>query len=196
MTKIFHETKKTDYEIWSFPELSIEEPISQHAINNEPITSEDIPKSIAEGSEIPVASHDIEVLKNELQDLIVLFKDVNQTMNKVIQNIDSDFIEKIASLVKKTVKKLIDKELETDPKIITQIIKKASGELGEQKNCTLLISSKDFENWQKNQIKENDFLVEADPEMPLGNFKLVTPSNEVIVNFDKILNAIFKIENE
>ncbi|KGP63722.1 hypothetical protein EP47_05000 [Legionella norrlandica] len=183
-----------DYEIWNFPEITDENRKENILIEEELKKNTDIPDSSEQSS--LVSNQEAELLRHNLNHLIDLFTELNQQLNKKIQEVDNTLVEKIALLVKKTVKKIIDKEFQQDPKLIAQIIKKNLGKISEENRCTVIVSPQDFELWQKHVLNEDQFKVEIDPQMYPGDFKLITPINELVVNMDNIINTIFKIDHE
>lgn len=174
--------KSTDeFEVWSFPCLSADNIDYQLQI---PDTSGCAP-------ETQKLSEEVEELKNTLSQQLVLVAEIHKAMQIKISEIDEVFIQKINTLIRKTVERILNKELRQDPSLLVDCVKATLEEIADKDPAELLLSSEDFQIWQQNDLTIEGIVIKEDIQLQCGDFKLVTPTSEVLSIIDDKLQALY-----
>lgn len=178
---VAEDPKPSDYELWSFPPL--DETVDDHALLElEPIIYEPaVDPGLAE----------VEALKQSLRDQNHLLSTLYQDMQKKLLETDAELVIKLSALIRKTVKRLIGKELEADPALLADTVAKTMQDMEEKHASELLLSPEDYKIWNDQGIKVEGLQLKEDPQLQKGDYKITTPNSEIISILEDRLKAIF-----
>lgn len=182
------------YEIWSFPEIAEKQQIEEIQCYEEHLVNDRGTPDFEEQSSSNSNEHD--ALKTNLEQLINVFTKLNLEMKQVQQEFNAHLIENMALLIKKTVKKIINKELKQKPHLMKQIIETHLNQLQEIQINKIMLSKLDYEGLKNTGFTEEHHAIEIDPELQSGDFQLITPNNKYVMTIENILNTIFQVEND
>lgn len=168
-------------EIWSFPPLD----------KGEAIVAQTAAELSAERS-----NTDSLLLENEKQMLEKLhyLETLGMKMTGVLAEVDERFMNNILLLIKKTVKKIILKELVVDDKLLSEMVLQAVDNIKPlPDSCVVYVAEEDLALFEKNPLPS--LTIEVNPELQKGDFLIKTPFTEIEALLEKRLNVLFGINS-
>jgi flagellar biosynthesis/type III secretory pathway protein FliH len=168
-------------EIWCFPPLDEGEAIVAKAVVEMPVEP-DAKDSSQEENEKAILNH------------LHYLASVGMKMTERLAEIDEHFMHNTLLLIKKTVKKIILKELITDDSLLPEMVLQAVDNLKPLSDpCVVYVSEEDHALFQ--QMPQTSLKIEVNPELQKGDFLIKTPFTEVEALLDKRLAALFGLES-
>lgn len=184
---------------WSFPSLDINlnplliENISVENVQKNPKEEAEQVEKKAEEQKI---KQEIENLKNEYQKKIVMLDSMIGNLENAIALFEDELIQIIHSMIKKIVKKIIYKELNLDPKVLSTMITMLCDLVHPRNNIiNIAISEADFKRLELKENKLIDMLT-VDPDFSEGDIVIKTDFTEIHAHLQHRINQIMENNHE
>ncbi|MFI4962904.1 MAG: FliH/SctL family protein [Legionellales bacterium] len=177
-----------DYELWIFPTLADKRPLEQEPPSDDIILN---PQATTEAINPPEAQQELIHLQALLEKKIELLAGVHKQYTQKIQEFDSDFLEKMVGLIQKTTQKLIEKEIRSDKTTLVKMIESTLKNLEDHQECELSLSSEDYALWSDEALSSLNLKVREDPDLKIGDYKILTKTGEIAAIIDERLQTLF-----
>ena len=168
-------------EIWCFPPLEKGEAIVAQAGFESP-NEPDYKDSLQEKNENAMLNH------------LHYLESLGLKMQGLLDEIDEHFITNILLLIRKTVKKIILKELTVDDQLFREMVLQVVDKIKPlPDSCVVNVSQDDLALFQQNPLS---FLtVEVNPRLEKGDFLIKTPFTEVEALLEKRINLLLGLNS-
>lgn len=197
------ENKLEDSTEWMFPAIDIwnpedneveqdsetvvleeveEAPVDEQALENDRIMAEKM-------------AHLEDLKKDFLNKIAILNKIFEELKNSPI-SIDEETIALIESVVKKSVKKLIHKEMQNDDSILPQMIGHLKSLIEEKSNVlNIYVSHDDYQHIMEGNLLPNDSL-SINPSLNSGDIVIKSNFTEISAILDERIEALIKVNHD
>lgn len=147
---------------------------------------------IDENAELNSAKREVESLKLEHINKIQLLNQLITKLENPLQTLDTEISELMQDMIYTTIKKLIYKELKSDPKVIIKIINELKESIQEKSGIiNVFLSETDFEKIKKIGC-QSDLIMHANPNLSEGDVILKTNYNEIRSILGERIDKIFR----
>lgn len=124
---------------------------------------------------------------------------LNQLMNKIktpLSLIDQDVIELMQDIVKKIAKRIICKEISTDPQIFTQVITELKTLIDANNNMiNIFLSKTDFEKWTTEQTQSLG-IAHSDDSLEQGDVIIKSNFAEIRALLNDRIDQLMRIQHD
>lgn len=180
---------KSTFQVWNFPSFegigdSIEpfEADEHNAVND--FDTHDSPAPA--GVDIPEENHEIAEQINYLETL-------GLQMKKLLSEIDESLLNNIVTLVKKTVKKIVAKEMAADGNLLKDMIAVSLATINRDDGiCIIHISEEDKSLFEENAPLQN-VVIKTDPTLQKGDYVIKSRFSELEAILEQRINTLLGI---
>jgi hypothetical protein len=184
--------QKLSFELWSFPflENSINEmeppQIAEPVNDNELVLSEELPDAAENKSHLVTESL---VLPEHIQYL----DGIGLEMKQVLSEFDGLLLTNMLTLIKKTVKKIILKEISLDENTIKDMVTDSLDQIhNNDELCVVSISAEDAAIFEKS-TSLNHVAIKVDQTLLRGDYIIKTKYSQIDAILEQRLNRLFGI---
>lgn len=138
---------------------------------------------------------EVEKLKNEYEGKIQLLNAVLSRLENPLASLDTEVVEMLRLIIKKTVKKLIFKELKTDKNLMNKIIKELEELIQAQSGViTILLSETDFNRLNLKE-KSSSKVFKINSNLNEGDVIINSNCGEIRAILNERINQLIGITN-
>lgn len=162
---------------WIYPQINLSDETVEEEVDEKKEQEEsDFKKAEAEYLS---KLQELEYIKQGIVNQIALFNRMISLVETSLSTINEDFINFLNSIIKIMVKKIILKEIETDPNILKKMISELVELINDQTGLvTVNLSESDFERLKTNELNKL-ISIKADPSLHLGDITVKSNFSEV-----------------
>ena len=136
-------------------------------------------------------------LRRGLENIEGVLDDLSQFRRELFKEVEIEVVE----LVRKIAKRVLLRELKTDPAVLTEIVQKALQEVEKAKEILIVFSSEDEKIFQaakpdfaQSLRGREDIQLMSDPQVPGGRALVKTQTKEIMISIedmvDEVLNRV------
>lgn len=181
---------KSTFQVWNFPTFegigdSIEPfEADEHNAINAFDTHDDSP--VPAEVDVPEENHEIAEQINYLETL-------GLQMKKLLSEIDESLLNNIVTLVKKTVKKIVVKEMAVDGNVLKDMIAASLATINRDDGiCIIHISEEDKSLFAENAPLQN-VVIKTDPALQKGDYVIKSRFSELEAILEQRINTLLGI---
>jgi flagellar biosynthesis/type III secretory pathway protein FliH len=189
---------------WSFPEVDVESSTPDAEFSQEIHANiHDLNMKVNQVAEMENNGENPTAVANEAEQTKILFEKKIATVNKLISKlndtvsiIDKELFEIIQDIIRKTVKKIILKEIKTDPQLLNNMIAELKTVISEQNGViNIYLSETDY---QKINSAEQDpvLAVNVLPTLAEGDIVIKCNTTEIRAILSDRIDNLLQAEND
>ncbi|WP_133128857.1 FliH/SctL family protein [Legionella nagasakiensis] len=182
MSEFYHNEK--NFNVWRYPD--VEEKLDREPVLLETkIPVENIEQSDAQNEPEPPPPN------LELTKRLTYLDAIAHDLNAYVTQIDRELLMCLVRVIKKTVKKIILKELQHDESLLPQMIDETLSLLSQLEGCQLYVSEKDYACFTDKEIMPAQITIKTDKTLEPGDFIIKSKHNQIEAILSDRLDALF-----
>ncbi len=144
-------------------------------------------------SEIILQKEELNQLKIDYRNKIALTENILKQLESSISLVDDELIEIIQDIIKKSIKKLIFKEIAADPQLINKIITELKKLIQAQDGLiNVYLSEKDYQKIEATDNSNPSLMFNVDPSLAEGDIVIKTNSTEIRAVLDERIEQLMR----
>lgn len=130
--------------------------------------------------------------EKEFDSHIEYIEKIGAELKKMLLDIDKNFLKMIFSLIKKSVEKIILKEISVDENILVNMIEDCLLKINQDNECIVYVCAEDYVLVEK-KCSLTHIAIEIDPALGKGDFIIKNKVSELEAILEQRLNLLFGV---